>query len=99
MRARHLDEFPQFWNVLAGDMSLVGTRPPTPDEVARYDLRHHARLAWKPGLTGMWQVNGSVRNFEDIVRLDREYIENWSLGLDLKILARTLRKMVRAEGA
>jgi exopolysaccharide biosynthesis polyprenyl glycosylphosphotransferase len=98
MRARHLDEFPQFWNVLAGDMSLVGTRPPTPDEVARYDFRHHARLAWKPGLTGMWQVEGRVENFEDIVRLDREYIENWSLRLDLKILARTVRKMVRAEG-
>jgi exopolysaccharide biosynthesis polyprenyl glycosylphosphotransferase len=100
LRARYLDELPQFWNVLRGDMSLVGTRPPTPDEVARYDLRHHARLAWRPGLTGMWQVkgNGAVRSFEDVLRLDREYVENWSLRLDLAILARTVRKVLHAEG-
>ena len=98
MRARHLDELPQFWSVLKGEMSLVGTRPPTPDEVACYDFEHHARLGWKPGLTGMWQVNGHVKRFEDIVRLDRQYIESWSLGLDFKILAQTVRKVVRAQG-
>ena len=100
LRARYLDELPQFWNVLRGEMSLVGTRPPTPDEVDRYHLSDHGRLAWKPGLTGMWQVNGNrdVPDFDDVVRLDREYIENWSLGLDLKILARTVGKVLRAEG-
>jgi lipopolysaccharide/colanic/teichoic acid biosynthesis glycosyltransferase len=100
LRARYLDELPQFWNVLRGEMSLVGTRPPTPEEVASYHLSDHGRLAWKPGLTGLWQVNGSgeVQNFDDVVRLDREYIEKWSLGLDLMILARTVGKMIRAEG-
>jgi exopolysaccharide biosynthesis polyprenyl glycosylphosphotransferase len=100
LRARHLDELPQFWNVLRGDMSLVGTRPPTLDEVGRYELRHHSRLAWKPGLTGMWQVagNGRIDDFDDVVRLDREYVRRWSLGLDLKILAKTIGKVVRAEG-
>jgi lipopolysaccharide/colanic/teichoic acid biosynthesis glycosyltransferase len=100
LRARHLDELPQFWNVVRGDMSLVGTRPPTPDEVARCDLSHHARLGWKPGLTGTWQVNGNgkVKSFEDVVRLDRQYVDNWSLGLDLKILAQAVRKVPRTEG-
>jgi exopolysaccharide biosynthesis polyprenyl glycosylphosphotransferase len=100
LRARHLDELPQFWNVLRGEMSLVGTRPPTPDEVGRYQLRHHSRLAWKPGLTGMWQVagHGRVSDFDDVVRLDREYVRRWSLRLDLEILAKTIGKIVRAEG-
>jgi len=100
LRSRHLDELPQFLNVLQGDMSLVGTRPPTPDEVAQYDLRHHARLAWRPGITGLWQVNGNhaVRTFEDILRLDREYVENWSLSLDLKIMRKTVWRMWQSDG-
>lgn len=80
------DEFPQFWNVLKGDMSLVGTRPPTEDEWVRYELHHRSRLAIKPGITGMWQVSGrsNITDFEKVVELDRYYILNWSLGLDVK---------------
>lgn len=100
MRRRHLDEMPQFWNVLKGDMSLVGTRPPTPDEVASYMPHHHRRLSMKPGLTGLWQVNGNgtVSDFEKVVRLDCEYIDNWSLWMDCKILTKTVRKVMRGEG-
>ncbi len=100
LRYRHIDEFPQFWNVLRGEMSLVGTRPPTPAEVAQYLPRHYRRISMKSGITGLWQLqgNGTVNNFEDIVRLDCEYIDNWSLWLDCKILAKTVVKVMRGGG-
>ena len=84
IRKYSIDEFPQFWNVLKGDMSLVGTRPPTVDEWEKYDLHHRARLSIKPGITGMWQVSGrsDITDFEEIVKLDVEYIDNWSFWLD-----------------
>ena len=96
-----LDEFPQFWNVLKGDMSLVGTRPPTVDEWEKYDLHHRARLAIKPGITGMWQISGrsDITDFEEVVRLDTEYIKNWDLGLDIKILLKTLLVVIGKDGA
>ncbi len=88
IRDYSLDEFPQFWNVLIGDMSLVGTRPPLISETNLYELHHRARLAIKPGITGMWQVSGrsDITDFEEVVRLDKEYITNWNIGLDIKIL-------------
>ena len=96
-----LDEFPQFLNVLKGDMSLVGTRPPTVDEWDKYELHHRARLATKPGLTGMWQVSGrsDITAFEEAVRLDTQYIAECSFMLDIKILFRTVfgGKMVNDE--
>jgi lipopolysaccharide/colanic/teichoic acid biosynthesis glycosyltransferase len=97
LRKRHLDELPQFWNVVKGEMSIVGTRPPTEDEVRKYHEHHHRRLSMKPGLTGLWQLNGNraVNNFEDVVKLDCQYIDNWSLTLDLKIAAKTVVKMLR----
>ena len=96
-----IDEFPQFWNVLKGDMSLVGTRPPTEDEWVKYELHHRSRLAIKPGITGMWQVSGrsEITDFEQVVALDRSYIANWSLGLDVKILCKTVGVVLRHEGA
>lgn len=96
-----LDEFPQFYNVLKGDMSLVGTRPPTVDEWQKYELHHRARLAIKPGITGMWQISGrsNITDFEDVVKLDKEYIEDWSIGLDLKILLKTVAVVVKKEGS
>jgi exopolysaccharide biosynthesis polyprenyl glycosylphosphotransferase len=99
LRRRHLDELPQFWNVLKGEMSLVGTRPPTEDEVREYESHHHRRLSMKPGLTGLWQLNGNhrVTNFEDVVKLDCEYIEHWSLYRDLQIVVATIKKMFRAD--
>lgn len=92
LRRTSLDELPQFWNVLKGEMSLVGTRPPTPDEVERYDIPQWQRLDIKPGMTGEWQVNGrsSVKNFEDIVKLDLKYQENWSLMYDFKLILKTI---------
>lgn len=101
IRKYSIDEFPQFFNVLKGDMSLVGTRPPTEDEWQTYDLHHRARLAVKPGITGMWQVNGrsNVTDFEKIVDLDKRYIEEWSLGLDIKILLRTVKVVIGKEGS
>lgn len=101
IRATSLDEFPQFFNVLAGQMSLVGTRPPTPDEWDKYAYHHRARLACKPGITGMWQVSGrsAITDFEEVVKLDTEYITNWSLGLDIKILFKTVAVVFARKGA
>ncbi len=101
IRSSSLDEFPQFFNVLKGDMSLVGTRPPTEDEWEKYQYHHRARLATKPGLTGMWQVSGrsKITNFEEVVRLDTEYINSWSIGLDIKILMKTVKSVLKHEGA
>lgn len=101
IRKTSLDEFPQFWNVLKGDMSLVGTRPPTLDEYEHYSPHHKRRLAMLPGITGMWQVNGrsAVTDFEEVVRLDTEYIENWSLARDFKIIARTVMKLFSDDSA
>lgn len=92
LRRTSLDELPQFWNVLKGEMSLVGTRPPTPDEVETYETPAWQRLDVKPGMTGEWQVNGrsQVRNFEDVIKLDLRYQENWSLGYDLKLIMKTI---------
>ncbi len=99
LRSYHVDELPQFWNVLKGDMSLVGPRPPTPAEVEVYSPSHLLRLRVKPGLTGLWQVYGnSVFDFEEIVKLDCRYIDCWSLWLDLKILVRTIPKLLRGGG-
>ena len=100
MRRTHLDELPQFWNVLIGDMSLVGTRPPTRLEAQAYEDRHYRRLSMRPGITGMWQVsgNGEVHEFEEVVRLDCSYIDTWSLKLDFKLLAKTLFKVVKLGG-
>lgn len=101
LRKTSLDEFPQFWNVLKGDMSLVGTRPPTTDEVENYEAHHWRRLNVKPGLTGEWQVRGrsSVKDFEDVVRLDLEYQEKWSVLYDLHIIYRTVVVVVLRRGA
>lgn len=101
IRRTSLDEFPQFFNVLKGDMSLVGTRPPTEDEWEKYQYHHRARLATKPGLTGMWQVSGrsQVTDFEEVVRLDTEYINNWSIGMDIRILLKTIKTVLKHEGA
>lgn len=101
MRRTSLDEFPQFWNVLKGNMSLVGTRPPTVDEYEQYEMHHKARLAAKPGLTGMWQVSGrsDIVDFEEVVRLDKKYIEEWNTGLDLKILLQTVKVVFTGKGS
>ena len=96
-----LDEFPQFFNVLKGDMSLVGTRPPTLDEWERYEPHHRARLAVRPGITGLWQVSGrsKITDFEEVVRLDTKYIVDWSMALDLKILLKTVKVVIFRDGA
>jgi len=99
LRRASLDEVPQLFNVLRGDMSVVGPRPPIPYEVEHYELWHRKRLDMKPGLTGLWQVSGRNRlPFEEMVKLDLYYIENWSLLLDLKIIIRTLLVIVRGDG-
>ena len=92
LRRTSLDELPQFWNVLMGDMSLVGTRPPTPDEIDQYNVPEWQRLDVKPGMTGEWQVNGrsSVKKFEDVIRMDLEYQKNWSLMYDVKLILKTV---------
>ena len=101
IRRTSLDEFPQFFNVLRGDMSLVGTRPPTVDEWDKYDLHHRARLATKPGITGMWQVSGrsNITNFEEVVKLDTKYINEWNMGLDIKILLKTVLQVLKRDGS
>ncbi|NJO19337.1 MAG: STAS domain-containing protein [Spirulinaceae cyanobacterium RM2_2_10] len=92
LRRTSLDELPQFWNVLRGEMSLVGTRPPTPDEVEKYQIPEWQRLDVKPGMTGEWQVNGrsQIRNFEDVIALDLRYQKNWSLMYDIELIWKTI---------
>lgn len=101
LRKTSLDEFPQFYNVLKGDMSLVGTRPPTESEFLLYEGRHKRRLALKSGVTGMWQVNGrsDINDFEDVVKMDLDYIDNWSLLMDFKILLKTVMVVLFGRGA
>lgn len=101
LRKSSIDEFPQFINVLLGQMSIVGTRPPTVDEYEKYEYHHKARLAMKPGITGMWQVSGrsDITDFEKIVEMDRNYIENWNIGLDIKIMLKTVVAVFSAKGS
>jgi lipopolysaccharide/colanic/teichoic acid biosynthesis glycosyltransferase len=100
LRRWSLDELPQLWNVLVGEMSLVGPRPPLPEEVALYDVRQRRRLEVKPGMTGIWQVNGrSDLGFEEMITMDLYYVQNWSLLLDCKLLLRTVAAVLRRHGA
>lgn len=101
IRKTSLDEFPQFLNVLKGDMSLVGTRPPTVDEFEQYEGYHKRRLSMKPGLTGVWQVSGrsDITDFEEIVAMDVDYISNWSLKRDLEIILKTIQVVLHSDGA
>ena len=101
IRKTSIDEFPQFLNVLKGDMSMVGTRPPTLDEWEKYSPRHRIRMATKPGLTGMWQVSGrsNITDFDEVVRLDEKYIREWSFGLDIRIIFKTIGNMISGDGA
>jgi len=100
LRRFSLDELPQLWNVMRGDMALVGPRPPLASEVVMYEDEVHRRLRVKPGLTGLWQVSGrSDLTWEDTVRLDLRYADNWSLVMDLSILWKTLRAVVHPRGA
>lgn len=101
IRKTSIDELPQFLNILKGEMSLVGTRPPTEDEWEKYEYHHRARMAIKPGLTGMWQVSGrsNITDFEEVVKLDMDYIQNWSIGMDIKILLKTVMVVLRGQGS
>lgn len=101
IRKTSIDEFPQFFNVLKGDMSLVGTRPPTVDEWEKYEKHHRVRMAIKPGLTGMWQVSGrsSITDFEEVVALDTKYIREWNMLLDVKILLKTVKIVIMGSGS
>ena len=101
IRKTSIDELPQFFDVLCGNMSLVGTRPPTVDEYSQYDSHHKRRLSMKPGITGLWQVSGrsSIQNFEDVVALDVKYIDNWSLWGDIKLLFKTVAVVFTGRGA
>lgn len=100
IRKTSIDELPQFYNVLKGDMSLVGTRPPTVDEFRQYESHQKRRLSMKPGITGLWQVSGrnNIKDFEDVVKLDVQYIDNWSLGLDIKIILKTIKVVFEKGG-
>lgn len=101
IRKTSIDELPQFVNVLRGEMSLVGTRPPTVDEYEQYQSHHKRRLSMKPGITGLWQVSGRshIENFEDVVALDTQYIDNWSFWLDIKLLLKTVAVVFIGKGA
>lgn len=101
LRKTSIDEFPQFFNILAGSMSLVGTRPPTMDEYEKYQLHHKGRLAIKPGLTGMWQTygRGKVTDFEKVVKMDKYYIDHFSIWFDFKLILKTIEVVLKQEGA
>ena len=100
LRKTSLDEFPQFFNILKGDMSMVGTRPPTEEEFSHYNMYYRRRMSMTPGLTGMWQVNGrSGSSFADYQRLDLYYVDNWSILVDVGILAKTLPAVLSSRGA
>ena len=101
IRKTSLDELPQFWNVLKGDMSLVGTRPPTVDEYETYTPEQKRRLSFKPGITGLWQISGrsNIKNFDDVVKLDVAYIDEWTIWKDIEILIKTIKVVFKKEGA
>ena len=101
IRKTSIDELPQFWNILKGDMSLVGTRPPTLDEWEKYEPHHRARMSFRPGLTGLWQVSGrsNITDFEEVVKLDTQYIGEWSVKGDIKIILQTVLGVVKNDGA
>lgn len=101
LRRTSIDELPQFWNILKGDMSLVGTRPPTEDEFEHYEMQHKGRLSMTPGLTGLWQISGrsSIKDFDEVVKLDMEYIDDWNIGKDIKILLLTVKTVLTRKGA
>ena len=101
IRKTSIDELPQFWNVLKGDMSLVGTRPPTLDEYEQYSYYQKRRISFRPGITGLWQISGrsDIKDFDEVVKLDLEYIDNWSLLLDIKIILKTILVVFKSEGA
>ena len=101
IRKTSIDELPQFWNVLKGDMSLVGTRPPTVDEYQQYSYYQKRRISFRPGITGLWQISGrsDIKDFDEVVKLDLAYIDNWSLMLDIKIILKTLLVVLRGNGA
>lgn len=101
IRKTSIDELPQFWNVLKGDMSLVGTRPPTLDEYEQYSYYQKRRISFRPGITGLWQISGrsDIKDFDEVVKLDLEYIDNWSLLLDIKIILKTILVVFRGSGA
>lgn len=101
LRKTSIDEFPQFFNVLKGDMSLIGTRPPTVNEFEKYSPYYRRRLCVKPGLTGLWQVSGrsNIKDFDEVVKLDLEYIDTWSLTLDIKILLKTIYVVFTGRGS
>ena len=101
IRKTSIDELPQFWNILKGDMSLVGTRPPTLDEWEKYEPHHRARMSFRPGLTGLWQVSGrsNITDFEEVVRLDTQYIGEWSVKNDIRIIFQTIIRVMKNEGA
>ena len=101
IRKTSIDELPQFWNVLRGDMSLVGTRPPTLDEYENYESYQKRRISFRPGITGLWQISGrsNIKSFDEVVKLDLEYIDRWSIGLDIKILFKTVVTVFKGIGA
>ena len=101
IRKTSLDELPQFWNVLKGDMSLVGTRPPTLDEYESYTPEQKRRLSFKPGITGLWQVSGrsEITDFDEVVKLDVAYMDGWTIWRDIKILLKTIKVVVMKDGA
>ena len=101
IRKTSIDELPQFLNILKGDMSLVGTRPPTEGEFEQYNSHYRRRISMTPGLTGLWQISGrsEIVDFDEVVKLDLEYIDNWTLGLDIKILFRTIVVVLTGKGS